>query len=217
MVSNEPVEAATDFDRAYARRVERTLEPGPLARLIARVLCGSLDTALIAGRDPAGSPHLAARAAALTKPRSRAAIGEGLERLLETAQGNRRRGIVLRRRGHVIANASALRELAAVLRETAPLYARGIAIAHWLLTDGTGPAYVGGDDALARWLLEARAAMYGLETTRVGPGLGGLDPPGRERNRPRRLARREDRLVKRLGPSYELQAGPWIYRRHDSS
>ncbi|HEV2924542.1 MAG TPA: hypothetical protein VGW98_10940 [Solirubrobacteraceae bacterium] len=162
MVPKEHVEATGGFERSYGRLVERTLEPGHLARLIARVLHGSLDRALIAGCDPASSPHLAARAAALTELRSRAAIGEGLELLLETAQRTRRRGMVLRRGGHVIANASALRELVAALRGTAPLYARGIAIAHWLLTDGTGPAYVGGDDALARWLLEARAAMYGL-------------------------------------------------------
>jgi hypothetical protein len=65
-------------------------------------------------------------------------------------------------------NASALRELSAVLSSSAPLYARGIAIAQHLLTDGTGPAYVGDGEALASRLLEARAAMYGLDTTGVG-------------------------------------------------
>jgi hypothetical protein len=39
----------------------------------------------------------------------------------------------------------------------------------------------------------------------------------RSANLARRLARREDRLVKRLGPSYRLRGGSWIYRRHDSS
>jgi hypothetical protein len=217
MVPKEHVEAMDRFERSYGRLVERTLEPGRLARLMARVLSGKLDRALIAGCDPAGSPHLAARAAALTELRSRAAIGEGLELLLETAQGTRRRGMVLRRSGHVTANASALRELAAVLRGAAPLYARGIAIAHWLLTDGTGPAYVGGDDALARWLLEARAAIYGRETPRVARDRGGLDAPRREPSRPRPPPSAEDRLVKRLGPCYRLPGGSWVYRRHDSS
>jgi hypothetical protein len=36
-------------------------------------------------------------------------------------------------------------------------------------------------------------------------------------NLPRRVARGEDRVVKRLGPSYKLPGGSWIYRRHDSS
>jgi hypothetical protein len=85
MVPKEHVEARGRFERSYGRLVERTLEPGLLARLMARVLSGSLDRALIAGCDPAGSPRLAARAAALTELRSRAAIGEGLELLLETA------------------------------------------------------------------------------------------------------------------------------------
>lgn len=39
----------------------------------------------------------------------------------------------------------------------------------------------------------------------------------RSANRARRLARPEDRLVMRLGPSYKLPGGSWIYRRHDSS
>jgi hypothetical protein len=210
------VEANRGFECSYDRLVQRTLEPGPLARFIARVLPGWLDRALIAGCDPVGSPHLAVRAATLTGSRSRAAIGEGLERLLETAQGTRRRRMVLRRGGHVMANASALRELAAVLRGSAPLYARGIAIANQLLTDGTGPAYVGGGEALARSLLEARAAMYGLDATGVGPARS-CHAPRREPNLARRLATPEDRVVKRLGPSYRLPGGSWIYRRHDSS
>ena len=180
MVAKGRFEAGGGFETSYDRLLRRTLEPGPLARLIARVLPGSLDRALIAGCDPAGSPHLAARAARLTDLRSRATIGEGLERLLETAEGTRRRRAVLRRGGDVVANASTLRDLAAVLRGTAPLYARGIAIANQLLTDGTGPAYAGGGEALRLWLLEARAAMYGLETSGVARGHSRPHAPRRE-------------------------------------
>jgi len=185
------VEANRDFELSYDRLLHRTFEPGPLARVLARALPGVLDKALIAGSDPAGSRALAARAATLTEPRSRAAIADGLERLLELAHGSRSGATVLRRGAHLVGNASALRELSAVLRSSAPLYARGIAMAQQLLTDGTGPAYVGDGGALASRLLEARTAMYGLEMQ------GGL--------------------VKHLGPSYRLPGGSWIYRRHDSS
>jgi hypothetical protein len=39
----------------------------------------------------------------------------------------------------------------------------------------------------------------------------------RSANAARRVAKPEDRLLRRLGPSYKLPGGPWIYRRHDSS
>lgn len=217
MVLKEHVGAKGGFLPSYERLAQRTLDPGLLSRLIARVLPGSLDRALIAGSDPAGSPQLAARAAALTESRSRAEIGDGLERLLESAQGTRRRGVALRRGGHVVANASALRELAALLRGTAPLYAPGIAIANQLLTDGTGPAYVGGGDALARRLLEARAAMHGLDTNGVDRGRSRHRAPHRQPNLVPRVGSPEDRLVQRLGPNYMLPGRSWIYPRHDSS
>jgi hypothetical protein len=78
--------------------------------------------------------------------------------------------MALRRVDHVVANASALRELAAVLRGTAPLYAGGIAMANRLLTDATGAAYVGDGEALARGLREAREAMYGDDMADAGRG-----------------------------------------------
>jgi hypothetical protein len=39
----------------------------------------------------------------------------------------------------------------------------------------------------------------------------------RSANAARRVERPEDRLLRRLGRSYKLPGGPWIYRRHDSS
>src|SRR5438552_8076354 len=198
MLAKEHVAAKDGFEPADDRLVQRTLEPGLLARLIARLLPGSLDRALIAGRDPAASPRLAARAAKLTEPRFRVAIGEGLERLLETAQSTRRRQSVLHRGGHVVANATALRELSAVLRGTAPLSARGIAIANQLLTDGTGPAYVGGGETLSLALGAARDALDGRDS--AGAGRRVRDVPRRER----------------FGPSYQLPDGSWVHCRHDS-
>jgi hypothetical protein len=197
MVSKEiPVKGNDGFELSYDRLLDRTLGPGPIARLLARLHPGSLDAALIAGSDPATSRRLAARAATLTGLRYRAAIADGLGRLLEAADGAPRRASALRQGAHVVANASALRELVAVLRGPAPLYARGIAMVNRLLTDGTGPAYVGDRAALARRLLEARAAIDGR----------GLDARAQQQL-----------LVKRLGPSHKLAGGSWIYRRHESS
>jgi hypothetical protein len=39
----------------------------------------------------------------------------------------------------------------------------------------------------------------------------------RSANAARGVARAQERLLRRLGPSYKLPGGPWIYRRHDSS
>jgi hypothetical protein len=149
------------FTVGYERRVVRSLGPGPLARVAARMRSQSLDRALIAGADPSSSALLAARAAQLTSARSRALIAEGLERLLRAAQGPQRRWWAVSRRGHMLANASRLHELASLLASGTPLYARGIAMLNQLLTDGTGPAYLGEGERLTRWLDEARVALEG--------------------------------------------------------
>ncbi len=148
------------FSTRYERSVGRALGPGWLARLAARVRSGSLDDALIAGADPAGSRQLAARAMMLTSPRFRAAAADGLDRWLQAAHGARSRHRVLPPRAVTLANAPELRELIALLRGAGPLYASGIAAVGRLLSDGTGPAYVGDADALARELREAGAAMH---------------------------------------------------------
>jgi hypothetical protein len=180
LAKEQRLEANGGFEGSYDSLADRAFDLGHLARLRARVLPGALDKALIAGSDPSSSRWLAARAAALTARGSRAAIGDSLERLLEVAEGTPRRAMALRRGGHVVANASALRALAAVLRGTDPLYARGIAMANRLLTDGTGPAYLGDREALARGLREAREAMYGHERADAGRRFGVHCTPRRE-------------------------------------
>jgi hypothetical protein len=149
------------FSVGYERRVVSSLRPGPLARLTARVHSQSLDRALIAGADPSGSPRLAARTAQLTSPRTRALIAGGLERLLRGAQGPQRRWWAVSRRDQLLANASRLHELAGMLASDLPLYARGIALLNQLLTDGSGPAYHGPGEGLARRLDEALMALQG--------------------------------------------------------
>src|SRR5271166_1127413 len=95
-----------DYDRATAR----ALEPGRLARLLARARSASLDDALIAGADPAGSRQLAARALRLTSPRFRTSLADALERLLQAAQGPPSRRRVCPRRRTALANAPELLE-----------------------------------------------------------------------------------------------------------
>jgi hypothetical protein len=145
------------------RAAGRVLRPTLLARLAARMRAGELNRALSGGADPAASCQLAARAMKLTSPSFRVSLADGLERLLATAQGPQRHRRVQPRRSAVLANASELHELASLLSGSAPLYARGIAIADELVSDGTGPAYVGGADALARRLAEARWALSGTD------------------------------------------------------
>src|SRR2546423_6112311 len=76
-----------DLLLSYGRLARRALKPGRLVRLIAQARGGSLDRALIAGFDPAGSRLLAARALTLNSARSRASLASGLERVLQAPPG----------------------------------------------------------------------------------------------------------------------------------
>jgi hypothetical protein len=145
-----------------ARAVERALRPPWHARIAARVLGDRLDRALMEGADPTTSATLAARAAILSSPATRAALADGLDVITASAQAPPSRLRALPRHAALLANASLLRELASVLRGPAPLYVRGIAMVQRLLTDGTGPMYTSRDGiALERALRKARAAISG--------------------------------------------------------
>jgi hypothetical protein len=155
-----------DFNGRSSERERRRVAAwafgqGRLACLAARVRSQSLDRALIAGADPGSSAALAARAAMLTSPRSRAQIAEALEHLVCAAHAPRRRWWAVSPNGPVPANAEAIRELAALLRRDTPLYARGIAVLSQLLTDGCGPVYDGSEESLARELRHAHASVVG--------------------------------------------------------
>ena len=82
---------SVSYPATYNRVVAHTLDPGRIARLLARTRSGALDRALIAGADPASSPQLAARTTILTSPGFRGLIADGLERLLLVAEGPTRR------------------------------------------------------------------------------------------------------------------------------
>jgi hypothetical protein len=150
------------FAASYDRVARRTIEPGWVNRVGARIRSHALDRALIAGADPADSRQLAARAGTLTSRGHRLLMACGIERLLERAQeppGPRRP--VAPQRATVARHTEQLRALAALLRARTPLYARGIAMLTELLTDGTGPAYYGDPEAFSRWLRETRHALAG--------------------------------------------------------
>jgi hypothetical protein len=144
------------------RSATRPSNPCWMVRLAARLRSRALDQALGDGADPAARPQLAARAATLTTPSMRAEIANGLERLARTGIEPRTPWRVRPFRSAVHANATELHALAALLRGSTPVHARGVALLRTLLTDGTGPAYTdrqGG--ALARQLRHARTAVGG--------------------------------------------------------
>jgi hypothetical protein len=145
------------------RVLDRTLHPGLLARLEARIRAGALDEALAAGADPASSPALAHRARAITSRRVRRGLSRALEELVARADGRSRRRLrVPPARPAIRDHRELLEDLAATLRETEPVYSRGVALLLALLRDGTGPAYVaGGSDELGRHLRAARSALRG--------------------------------------------------------
>ncbi len=163
LLQHSRVTPGPTFSSRYGRATERTLKPGRLARLLARARAYRLNEALIAGADPAASRQLAARALQLTSPRSRESLASGLDTLLWSAQAPAPRWRVRPRRDSVCANAAALGELASLLGSTSPLYVRGLALLDRLLIDGTGPAYHGDAEELARGLEECRAAMTGAD------------------------------------------------------
>jgi hypothetical protein len=119
-----------------------------------------LDRALAAGADPAASRQIAARTAQLGSTLMRTRIADQLERLALSADKPRSRLRILPSRAAMLGNRSEMLELADILRQDRPLYARGVAMLKVILTDGTGPAYTdqrGG--ALARQLQVARASL----------------------------------------------------------
>jgi hypothetical protein len=123
------------------RDAARLFGPSVPARITARLRAGVLDRALAAGADPAASPQIAARTAKLGSTLMRTRIAEGLERLALSADKPRSRLRILPSRAAMLGNRSEMLELADILRQNRPLYARGVAMLKVILTDGTGPAY----------------------------------------------------------------------------
>jgi hypothetical protein len=149
--------------------------PGLPTRLLAAVRANALDRAVGDGEDPARSRPLARRAAHLTSPRHRVRLAEGVERLARSAS-SRSRSVVGGEPRALSANRDRLAELAALLRDGAPVDAAGVARLRLLLTDPCSPAHAGDAAALAGALDGARRAMVGYPeaspATDTGPARG---------------------------------------------
>lgn len=128
----------------------------------ARLRSNSLDRAIAAGQDPARTAQLAARAEHLQTRTVRARLADTLDRLARSDRERSMRRRVLPSTAAVRANSQELHALAALLRGSSPVRARGVAMLRRLVTDGTGPVYTDRDgDALAAQLSRARSAVSG--------------------------------------------------------
>ena len=143
------------------RRAQDTRSPGRITRLLARLRGRSLDRALSDGADEKTSARLAARAAQLTARPMREELAGSLEQLVYAAREPAGGYRVPLRRTPILVNAQILREIASDLQGSAPVSARGVAMLHELLTDGTGPLFSANSRApvLAQVLGDARAAL----------------------------------------------------------
>lgn len=126
-------------------------------RVMARVRANQLDRKLAAGVPPESAPALALRAGQLVSPRTRRDLARSLEILVSAGQWPRSpRPPVPIYRQRIVRAAADLDELACRLRWPLPLPARGIAQVSVLLSDGSGPLYLGGSaDDLHLALVEA--------------------------------------------------------------
>jgi hypothetical protein len=135
---------STDFHHPAALRGQARFGPGPLIRVRARLRRSSLDAALARGADPCESPALAYRAARLTSERSRQKIAAWVAQILATARRPARglSAAVEPHRGGVAAAEPRLVQVRELLRSSAPVYARGVAMLEGLLRDGGSPLHL---------------------------------------------------------------------------
>lgn len=144
-----------------ARRV------GPLYRILARVRSHRLDRELASGTSPDRSVLHSLRATMLLHPRHRRRLSRGLRLRAQSVGGpvepagvhGVSRSALARR---VVAESEAeVLTLASALLASAPVSPRGVAMAHLLVTDSSGPLHRGCDAWELR--LACRAATEILE------------------------------------------------------
>src|SRR6476620_3684086 len=114
--------------------------------------------------------HLEARRLArLSSRRHRDQLAQAIDTVLLAASRPAGRTRILPDREALWANSQALGGLAVRLRGTEPLDPEAIASLRRLLSDGTGPIYVGDAQALARQIdqLQQQLAPTGAEPTRA--------------------------------------------------
>jgi hypothetical protein len=114
-------------------------------RVLARVHADRWDRALARGASPESSAPLALHAQTLASARCRRELAASLTRILDDAQGGHLPDWnALGPRNHHVHVLAARREievLVGLLLASAPVGARGVALARLLLTDGGGPLY----------------------------------------------------------------------------
>ena len=104
-----------------------------------------LDAELAAGADPWSAADLMLRASRLSSLTGRRAIATALEGLVTLAEQNRAASSYIRiRRGVVLDQRDTLLELAAQLREPAPVSVAVVATLAWLALDESSPVFAGG-------------------------------------------------------------------------
>jgi hypothetical protein len=108
---------------------------------LTRVRATLLDRRLAAGDPPESGRLIALRARALVVPARRQRLASDWERLVTIARERPAAARVPLRRDRIIAAEPDLRELQRSLRASAPVPARGVALASNLLADGAGPLY----------------------------------------------------------------------------
>ena len=118
-------------------------------RLLARWRDQPLDERLADGQHAEQDRLTAVRAHTLTTPGERHKLAAGWETVLRRAAGpcSQVDPRVPLRRSAVLAAQDDIRRMIDLLRASTPVSARGVAIAHLLLTDGAGPLYDSGATA----------------------------------------------------------------------
>jgi hypothetical protein len=111
-------------------------------RALASTRAAVLDAQLAAGAAPESGRLIGLRARALVVPARRQRLASDWDRLVTVARERPpARTRVPLRRDRIIAAEADIRELQRSLRASAPVPARGVAIASTLLADGAGPLY----------------------------------------------------------------------------
>lgn len=113
----------------------------PWERVVASGYAAPLDAQLAAGASPESGRLIALRARALVAPARRQRLASDWDHLVTVARGRPATAHVSLRRDRIVAAEADIRELQRSLRVSAPVPARGVAIARNLLADGAGPVY----------------------------------------------------------------------------
>jgi hypothetical protein len=130
---------------ACVARFPRRALTRSVVRLWAHVRRRRLDAALAAGADPWSAADLMSRASRLSSLSGRQEIAAALEELVALAEQDRAVSPRLRIRcPPVLEQRDTLLELAARLREPAPVNVAVVATLAWLAQDESSPVYIGG-------------------------------------------------------------------------